>query len=222
MTNQETGCKRNAVGLGGLTGGEVPSKKNGRGYCHHGGQSISPPHHLHTWTHPIHQMSLASDTSILFHSSFNLLHMSLIKPHLHIHTTTHIPQQPSKPKHHITHLILQLFPASSLTHLNHFIQDLFQSQTQFTFLIPQASTRFHFYTSILLFTVLPFVAEIYFNFFFKQCEIQFAAKTHCVTVSHVTKVEEDISLVGQIVSPNGAKTLETRNQEMSDKSRNRL
>ena len=27
---------------------------------------------------------------------------------------------------------------------------------------------------------------------------------------------------GQIVSPNGGKTLETRNQEMSDKSRNRL
>jgi hypothetical protein len=40
------------------------------------------------------------------------------------------------------------------------------------------------------------------------------------TVSHVTKVEEDISPTGQIVFPNGAKTLETRNQEMSDKSIN--
>jgi hypothetical protein len=39
--------------------------------------------------------------------------------------------------------------------------------------------------------------------------------------SHV-KQEEDILSTGQIVSPNGAKTLETRNQEMSDKSRNRL
>jgi hypothetical protein len=39
------------------------------------------------------------------------------------------------------------------------------------------------------------------------------------TVSHV-KLEEDISLVGQIVSPNGGKTLETRNQEMSDELRN--
>jgi hypothetical protein len=42
-----------------------------------------------------------------------------------------------------------------------------------------------------------------------------------VTVSHV-KLEEDISPTGQIVSPNGAKTLETRNQEMSDKLRNRF
>ena len=166
----------------------VLNKKSGRGYCHHGGQSISPPHHLHTWTHPIHQMSLASDTSILFHSSFNLLHMSLIKPHLHIHTTTHIPQQPSKPKHHITHLILQLFPTSSLKHLDRFIPDLFQSQTKFTFLIPQASTRFHFHTSILLYTVLPFVDEIYFSFFFKQCEIQIAAKTHCVTCQNRKRI----------------------------------
>ena len=123
--------------------------------------------HLQTSTHTTHQMSLASDTSILFHSSFNLHHMSLIKPHLHIHTTTHIPQQPSKPKHHITHLILKLFPASSLTHLNHFIPDLFQSQSKFTLLILQASTRLHFYTSILLYTVSPFLPTIYFNFFFK-------------------------------------------------------
>jgi hypothetical protein len=114
------------------------------------GNSISPPTTLQTWTHSRHQMSLASDTSILFHSSFDLLHMSLIKPHPHIHTTTHIPKQPSKPKHHITHLILQLFPASSLTHLDHFIANLFQSQSKFTLLIPQASTRLHFYTSILL------------------------------------------------------------------------
>ena len=92
-------------------------------------------------------MSLASHTSTLFHPSFNLLHMSLIKPHLHIHTTTHIPQQPSKPKHHITHLILQLFPASSLTHLDHFIPDLFQSETQITLVIPQASTILHSSTS---------------------------------------------------------------------------
>ncbi|NBV78169.1 hypothetical protein EBR66_08470 [bacterium] len=66
------------------------------------------------------------------------------------------------------------------------------------------------------------MAEIYFNFFFKQCEIQIAAKTHCVTVSHVTKVEEDISPTGQIVSPNGEKTPYIGNQEMSDESRNRL
>ena len=128
---------------------------------------FSAHNHLQTSTHTTHQMSLASDTSILFHSSFNLLHMSLIKPHLHIHTTTHIPKQPSKPKHHITHLILQLFPTSSLKHLDHFIPDFFQSQSKFTLLIPQASTRLHFHTSILLYTVLPFVPEIYFNFFFK-------------------------------------------------------
>ena len=104
--------------------------------------------HLQTSTHTTHQMSLASDTSILFHSSFNLLHMSLIKPHLHIHTTTHIPKQPSKPKHHITHLILQLFPASSLTHLNHLIPDFLDSQSKFTFFIPQTSTILHLSTYI--------------------------------------------------------------------------
>jgi len=92
-------------------------------------------------------MSLASHTSTLFHPSFNLLHVSLIKPHLHIHTTTHIPQQPSKPKHHITHLILQLFPASSLTHLDHFIPDFLDSQSKFTLVIPQASTILHSSTS---------------------------------------------------------------------------
>ena len=93
-------------------------------------------------------MSLASHTSTLFHPSFYLLHVSLIKPHLHIHTTTHIPQQPSKPKHHITHLILQLFPASSLTHLNHLIPDFLDSQSKFTFFIPQTSTILHLSTSI--------------------------------------------------------------------------
>ena len=106
---------------------------------------LSTLHFPYRRTHSIHQMSLTSHTSTLFHSSFNLLHMSLIKPHLHIHTTTHIPQQPSKPKHHITHLILQFFPASSLTHLHHFIPNLFQSQSKFTFIIPQASTIFHLY-----------------------------------------------------------------------------
>jgi hypothetical protein len=64
------------------------------------------------------------------------------------------------------------------------------------------------------------VAEIYFSFFFKQCEIQIGAKTHCVTVSHVTKVEEDIYPAGQIVSPNGGKTPYIGNREMSDKLRN--
>ena len=97
----------------------------------------------HTWTHVIHQMSLASHTSTLFHSSLNLLDVSLIKPHLHINTTTHIPHQPSKPKHHITHLILQFFPASSLAYLNHFIPNLFQSQSKITLVVPQASTIFH-------------------------------------------------------------------------------
>ena len=145
----------------------VLCKKSGRGYCHHGGQSISPPHHLHTWTHPIHQMSLASDTSILFHSSFNLLHMSLIKPHLHIHTTTQVSQQPSKPKHHITHLILQFFQTSRLTHLDHFIPNLFQSQSQFTLVVPQASTRFHVYTSILLIHCLTICCQNLFQFLFQ-------------------------------------------------------
>jgi len=41
------------------------------------------------------------------------------------------------------------------------------------------------------------------------------------TLSHV-KLEEDISPTGQIVSPNGGKTPYIGNQEMSDKSRNRL
>jgi hypothetical protein len=41
-------------------------------------------------------------------------------------------------------------------------------------------------------------------------------------VSHVTKVEEDISLVGQIVSPNGGKTPYIGNQEMSDELINGL
>jgi hypothetical protein len=40
------------------------------------------------------------------------------------------------------------------------------------------------------------------------------------TVSHVTKVEEDIYPAGQIVSPNGGKTPYIGNQEMSDESRN--
>jgi len=102
-----------------------------------------PLHFPYRRTHSIHQMSPASHTSTLFHSSFNLLDMSLIKPHLHIHTTTHIPHQPSKPKHDITHLILQFFPTSSLTHLHDFIPNLFQSQSKFTFIIPQASTIFH-------------------------------------------------------------------------------
>ena len=46
-------------------------------------------------------------------------------------------------------------------------------------------------------------------------------KTNSVTVSHV-KQEEDISAAGQIVSPNGGKTLYIGNQEMSDKLRNGL
>ena len=104
---------------------------------------LSILHFPYRWTHTIHQMSLASHTSTLFHSSFNLLHVSPIKPHLHIHTTTHIPQQPPKPKHHITHLILQFFPASSLTYLNHFIPNFFQSQSKFTLVVSQASTIFH-------------------------------------------------------------------------------
>ena len=140
---------------------------------------FSAHNHLQTSTHTTHQMSLASDTSILFHSSFNLLHMSLIKPHLHIHTTTHIPKQPSKPKHHITHLILQLFPASSLTHFAHFIPNLFQSQSKFTLLIPQASTRLHFHTSILLYTVSPFVPHYLFQFIFQIVQNQNRGKIYC-------------------------------------------
>ena len=55
------------------------------------------------------------------------------------------------------------------------------------------------------------------------CELQICRwrESHRATLSHV-KLEEDILSTGQIVSPNGGKTLETRNQEMSDKSRNRL
>jgi hypothetical protein len=75
-------------------------------------------------------------------------------------------------------------------------------------------------------TVSPYVAEIYFNFFFKQCKIGFGAKyieaiTSHVTVSHV-KQEEALLLTGQIVFPNGAKTPYIGNQEMSDESRNGL
>jgi len=40
-------------------------------------------------------------------------------------------------------------------------------------------------------------------------------------VSHV-KLEEDISMTGQYITPNGAKTPYIGNQEMSDKSRNEL
>ena len=169
-------------------------KKSRRGYCHHDGQSISPPTTLQTWTHSRHQMSLASYTSILFHSSFDLLHMSLIKPHPHIHTTTQVSQQPSQPKHHITHLILQFFPASSLTHFAHFIPNLFQSQSKFTLLIPQASTRLHFYTSILL--------------------------IHCLTV----RAHDPFQFLFQIMeNPNPCKKpLDIGNQEMSDELRNRL
>ena len=55
------------------------------------------------------------------------------------------------------------------------------------------------------------------------CELQICRwrESHRATLSHV-KLEEESLSTGQIVSPNGAKTLETRNQEMSDKSRNRL
>jgi len=109
--------------------------------CH--SSPFSNLHFPHRRTHTSHQMSLASHTSTLFHPSFYLLHVSLIKPHLHIHTTTHIPQQPSKPKQHIPHLILQLFPASSLTHLDHFIPDFLDSQSKFTLVVPQASTILH-------------------------------------------------------------------------------
>ena len=128
------------------------AKKSRRGYCHHDGQSISPHTTLQTWTHSRHQMSLASYTSILFHSSFDLLHMSLIKPHPHIHTTTQVSQQPSHSKHHITHLILQFFPASSLTHFAHFIQISFNlnPNSPFSFLKhPQdfISILLFFYTS---------------------------------------------------------------------------
>ena len=140
---------------------------------------LSIHNHLQTSTHTIHQMSLASDTSILFHSSFNLLHMSLIKPHLHIHTTTHIPKQPSKPKHHITHLILQLFTTSSLKHLDHFIPDLFQSQSKFTLLIPQASTRLHFHTSILLIHCLTISASNLFQFLFQTVQNPIRGKIYC-------------------------------------------
>ena len=112
-------------------------------------------------------MSPASHTSTLFHSSFNLLDMSLIKPHLHIHTTTHIPHQPSKPKHNITHLILQFFPTSSLKHLHDFIPNLFQSQSQFTFIIPQASTIFHL--SNFLLTLIRFKYFFETNSIFLVC-----------------------------------------------------
>lgn len=122
----------------------------------------------HTWTHSRHQMSLASHTSILFHSSFDLLHMSLIKPHPHIHTTTHIPKQPSKPKHHITHLILQLFPASSLTHFAHFVPDFRHTTAQFASIVCQASTRFHFYTSILPIHCLTLCAPQYISISFSN------------------------------------------------------
>ena len=124
-------------------------------------------------THSIHQMSLASHTTTLFHSSFNLLHMSLIKPHLHIHTTTHIPHQPSKPKHHITHLILKFFPTPSLTHLHHFIPNLFQSQSKFTCVIPQASTIFHLSKIILKLLIHTFVGKVF----------QFYLSIHHSTVS---------------------------------------
>jgi len=71
-------------------------------------------------------------------------------------------------------------------------------------------------------TVSPYVAAIYFNFFFKQCKIQIGAKntqSDSVTVSHV-KLEEALLLAGQSIPPMAGKPLETRNQEMSDKLRN--
>jgi hypothetical protein len=95
-----------------------------------------------THTFSLHQMSLASHTTILFHSSFNFLHMSPIKPHTHIHFPTHISQQSSNPKHHITHLIFQLFHASRFTHFTHFIPYFLHPFPQLTFLILQASTSF--------------------------------------------------------------------------------
>ncbi len=101
-----------------------------------------------THTFSLHQMSLASHTTILFHSSFNFLHMSPIKPHTHIHFPTHISQQSSNPKHHITHLIFHFFPASSLAQFYHLIPDLFQSETQITLVVPQALTILHLSTSI--------------------------------------------------------------------------
>ena len=72
-------------------------------------------------------------------------------------------------------------------------------------------------------TVSPFVAEIYFNFFFKQCKIQIGAKYggYGVTVPHV-KLEEDIFSERTNSFPDGGKTLYIGNQEMSDKSRNEL
>ena len=92
-----------------------------------------------TWTHVIHQMSLASDTSRFFESFLNFRDVSFIEPHSHIDTTTHIPQQPSKPKHHITHLILQFFNASCFIHFNHFIPDFLHTRAQLAAFILQAS-----------------------------------------------------------------------------------
>jgi len=73
-------------------------------------------------------------------------------------------------------------------------------------------------------TVSPYVVEIYFNFFFKQCKIQIGAKntqSDSVTVSHV-KLAEDISVAGQSIPPMAGKPLYIGNQEMSDKLRNEL
>ena len=77
-----------------------------------------------------------------------------------------------------------------------------------------------------------FLGELSHHMLLKSISISFSnsvksdsgQKTHrsySVTVSHV-KQEEDISPGGQIVFPNGAKTLYIGNQEMSDESRNGL
>ena len=166
---------------------------------------FSTHNHLQTSTHPIHQMSLASDTSILFHSSFNLLHMSLIKPHLHIHTTTTYPN--NLPNPNITSLTSSFnssqLPASHTSTTSSQISFNLKPNSPFSFFKhPQD------FISILL-----FFYSLSYRLWPKSISISFSnsvksksAQKHTVSLCHMSKVEEDISPTGQIVSPNGGKT----------------
>ena len=111
-----------------------------------------------------HQMSLASHTPILFHSSFNFLHMSFIKPYTHIHFPTHISQQSSQSKQHITHIIFQFFHVSRFKHFHHFIPYFLHPIPQLTFLILQTSTSFQTHSILYLYSASCLDHRIHFNF----------------------------------------------------------
>jgi hypothetical protein len=69
--------------------------------------------------------------------------------------------------------------------------------------------------------MLPKTISISFSNSVKSDSGQKTHRSDSVTVSHVNH-EEDISPGGQSITPNGGKTLNIGNQEMSDKSRNGL